>query len=47
MNRSLIALILACMLASACSGAATHIPAGDPYRFNPGEADPRPPIGGA
>jgi hypothetical protein len=46
-TRGFLALLVAAMLATACGGAPTGIPAADPYRFNPGEADPRPPIGGA
>jgi len=46
MKRSLIALLLATFLAAACTGTPASIPKGDPYRFNPGEADPHAPIGG-
>jgi hypothetical protein len=47
MKRNLVALLAAIFLTAACTGTSTGVPAGDPYRFNPGEADPRPPIGGA
>jgi hypothetical protein len=47
MKRNLLTLMLAGCLLAACAGASSHIPAGDAYRYNPGEADPHPPIGGA
>lgn len=46
MQRNLIALLLAVFLVAACGGTPASIPAGDPYRFNPGEADPHVPVGG-
>ena len=47
MKRNLVALLIAVFLAAACSGMTTSgVPAGDPYRFNPGEKDPAVPIGG-
>jgi 6-phosphofructokinase len=46
MKRSLVALLLTAILVAACAGTTASIPAGDPYRFNPGQADPAVPIGG-
>lgn len=46
MKRSLIALLLAALLATACGGMPTSMPDNNYYRNNPGEPDLHPPVGG-